>query len=305
MAEGQGLFSGLTNLPVFEGVPNPERSRALLEAGLAMMQPQDPLRGTDLTQLTGGVSAGLQSLDRQRGERKQDEVTAFDQMISGRGADTADRGVDVQQQQADTGVLRQEADQTSQEAAAALGQDQLAQAEKEWTENGSNRKATAALANAKAKYWDRMPTEGSEATATSLKIAQHLAKMNQMWAADQALPITERRFLGKEDPQLIDEAWGALDVRQGLASSEALGIIATNTQDAAQTGQNVLAATDPNAATAQPQRTPESDAKANEMAAWTAEQWKAVRDGEENPEINQLLLMYPGIRARAIALLSE
>lgn len=85
-----GLLDGLQNLPVFEGRPEEDRRRALLEAGLAMMQPQDALMGENpLTQLSGGVTAGLTSLDRTDAQNRAADQQAFQNIITGQQADAA------------------------------------------------------------------------------------------------------------------------------------------------------------------------------------------------------------------------
>ena len=300
MADGQGMLSSLNNLPVFQGVPDQERQRALLEAGLAMMQPYDQLSGSPLTQLTGGVSQGLQSLDTSRGERQaQDQLGVQNQLQQGMLNNDVTR----------TGILQQNAntDQAASEAQATNAAGTLEQAKTEWLEGGGNRDAQKALDYAKAKYYDRMPESGTGGSLSNadILINKHIAKLNSMWEIDKAKPITEQRFVSKSDPLLVDEAWGALTVREGVAGSEALGVISQNTRDAAATGRKLLAATDPNAVAGQQPRSPEDIQMAQNMATWTKEQWAAVAAGPDNPEINRLLLAFPGVHARARAMLAE
>lgn len=300
MADGQGMLSSLNNLPVFQGVPDQERQRALLEAGLAMMQPYDQLSGSPLTQLTGGVSQGLQSLDTSRGERQaQAQLGVQNQLQQGMLNNDVTR----------TGILQQNADtdQAASEAQATNAAGTLEQAKTEWLEGGKSRTAQQALDYAKAKYYDRMPESGTGGSLSSadIMINKHIAKLNAMWDIDKAKPITEQRFASKSDPLLVDEAWGALTVREGVAGSEALGVISQNTTDAAATGRNLIAATDPNAVAGQQPRSPEDIQMAQNMATWTKEQWAAVAAGPDNPEINRLLLAFPGVRARARAMLAE
>lgn len=306
MANGN-IFSGLNDLPVFEGRTDEDTRRALLASGLALMQPVNPLTGGGaLGQLGGGIQAGLDSLDTT--ERKNTALTQQDFLnsIATRGAVTDERrttvdeaGVPIDQQQADT-------QKAAEEAAAATAKGNLEEEIRQFNRGGLDRAAERALKSSKAKYYDRLPEAGIAGRATSASNiqAQHIAKMNSLWEIDQAKSPLEQQFDGKDDPLLIDSAWRDVVVREGLAGSEALGIIATGGDDAAAIGANVAAAADPGLSGLRGIPSPEERLKAEEAMGWTAEQWReAVRSND--PLADRLLQLFPGLLRKAKSELSQ
>lgn len=305
MNEGQGLLSGLTQLPVMNGVPDPERNRALLEAGLAMMQPQDPLEGGGaLTQFSGGVNAGLESLDTQRHERQGLDQLATDNILKQGTLDNSVARTEILARDVDSqGVARARAADTA-DANAATSSGQLDQAIFEFNVEGADRAADRGLTYAKTKYWNRMPEAGgllgNRSEADNVQ-ARHVARMNALWQADQRLGPLEQRFTGKDDPALVDEAWIGVDIVKPLAGNESIPVLSDNPLQAAASGQRSMANAAPHTTS---RRTPELDVKAEKALSFTKEQWEAIRDNPAGmAEMAEVLNVYPGIRAQAQKLL--
>lgn len=304
MASGN-LFSGLDNLAIFEDTPDPERRRALMEAGLAMMQQQGG-DGGFVSQVGGGVQAGLASLDQQEQQRFNRGQLDFQNMITERGAVTDERRAGTGEVNAQTGQQVADTGETQVENQDAQAKATLDEKIREWDREGLDRAATRGLVYAKSKYWDRMPTTGSAAgpTQASVIMQQHMDKMESLWIIDQKKSPIDQEYTNKGDPLLVDAAWRDVVVREGLAGSEALGLIASDTADAAAMGGNVAAVADPGLASLKSIATPEEKIQAETAMTWTAEQWReAVRTND--PIADRLLQLFPGLMNQARTALAQ
>jgi hypothetical protein len=342
-----GLLSGLQNLAVFDNVPDSERDRALIQAGLGMMQPQnEAVGGGPLTQLTGGIQAGLSSLDRSEDRRFAEEQRQSDNLISGRAATVgerragtgenlalvADKNADTSlfsAESADTiGTQNAETNATNATNALALGteqnviagqnadtsaqnattgQEQLAEAARQFDAQLGNRFASKTLDIAKAEYYRRMPEARggsvSEATITDMHIK---AKILGLLAADR-LKGVNAQYSGADDPVLIDQAITEVIMLKGQAGTD-LGLI-TQTGDGQAVGERNTNIAAPGLAGLRNDlgfsKTPELDVNAEAAMQFTPERWQAIVSGDVSEAdaamIDQLLDNYPAVRRAAAA----
>lgn len=183
------IFEGLQNLAIFEGQPEETRRRALLEAGLALMTPQKG--GHPLASLQGGVSAGLTALDRETAKRAAAEQQQFTNRISQQKANAGTTQARAAAESVD--VNRQQVSNTFE-----VERKKIEETMRQFDGETDVRKAKSVLDYAKARYWDRMPTQGGAGgrTAADNVASQHVAKMAAMYAEDQALPPLQQRLQG-------------------------------------------------------------------------------------------------------------
>lgn len=307
MADGQShnLFSGLDNLAIFEDTPDPERRRAIMQAGLAMMQ-QQPGGGGFVSQVGGGIQTGLDSLDTQEQQRFNRGQLDFQNMITERGAVTDERRAGTGEVNAETGQQVAGTGQTQVENQDAQAKATLDEKVRQWNREGLDRAAQRGLDKAKAKYWDRMPEGGigGRPSATDALFAEHVAKMNALWDIDQQKSPLEQQFSDKDDDILIDMAWRDITLRKGTAGNEALALMAVGTQDAAEVGVRAAAVADPGLASLANIATPEERTQADLAMKWTAEQWQeAIRTND--PIADRLLKLFPGLLRQAQATLGQ
>jgi len=297
------LFSGLDNLAIFEGVPDDVRRRALIDTGLAMLQPQGP-EGSAITQIGGGIEAGLASLDDAEQQSFNRNQLDFQNMITQRGAVTDERRAGTGEVNAQTGQQVATTGQTQVENQDTQATAALEEEIRQWNREGLDRAAQRGLDKAKSRYWDRMPEGGigGRPSATDALFAEHIAKMNSLWVLDQRKSPLEQQFSDKDDDILIDMAWRDITLRKGTAGNEALALMASGTQDAALVGQRAQAVADPGLAGLENISTPEQRTQAELAMNWTAEQWEEARRTKD-PTVDRLLNLFPGLFRRAQATL--
>jgi len=222
------IFDGLNNLPIFEGVAQPDRRRALLEAGLAMTQPFDPMTGNNLTQITGGVSAGLASLDQSDRKNTFKEQQAFDNIIKGRGATAEESRAES------AGVVADAAALNASTSEAAQGQTEV-----EFSAEKDLREAKVDLDKAQAEWLRRRfagdPSGASKVTAAMIDQTVIMAQMENLYAADPGKYTTPD---GKRNIALLTvQAFNDLHKAKGVADAEQLGFILDQGEGAAISGR--------------------------------------------------------------------
>lgn len=216
------LFDGLQNIPVFEGRTEEDRRSALLQAGLAMMQTPERGQGP-ISQIGGGIQAGLSDLDKTKAANTATEQQAFQNMITTQGAE------------ADT--TRAEAVQLT----AETGQDRLAQDVNEFTVKEGLRTAEIDLDKAQAEWlrrrWTGPPAGASGAvTAAMLENKVIEAQIVNLIRADPGKYTMEN---GQINYQLATvQAFNDLHKAKGLAGSDTLGLI-LGKGEAGEVGQNI------------------------------------------------------------------
>ena len=211
------IFDGLNNLPIFEGRSEEDRRRALLQAGLALTEPQDPLAGGNaLTQLAGGVSAGLQSLDITEAKNTATEQQAFDNIIAGRGATSEE--------------VRAFAAKTTSESTttvAETGQDRLAEVESQFDDEQALRDAKVLLdeetAAWMARRWTGPPGATSKVT-TATTNAQVIAAWKEVLFAKDEVRYSNPDG-SRNEAMLAVDAFGAMHKQVSVADAEQLAFI--------------------------------------------------------------------------------
>ncbi len=211
------IFDGLNNIPIFEGRSEEDRRRALLQAGLALTEPQDPLAGGNaLTQLAGGVSAGLQSLDITEAKNTATEQQAFENIIRGRGA-TAEE-------------VRAAAAKTTAESTttvAKTGAGGLAEEISQFDDLDSLRKAEILLKTKTAEWmarrWTGPPGATSKVTTASTN-AQVIEAWKQVLLAKD--PVKYTGADGQPNEAMLEvDAFGAMHKQSSVADAEQLAFI--------------------------------------------------------------------------------
>jgi len=224
------LFSGLSDLPVFEGRSEEDRRSALLATGLGLLQPQDPLAGGNaLTQLGGGVQAGLTSLDTTAATNRETEQQAFQNIITGRAAATDETRAESGQVVAEAAALNAETN------VAAQGQDVT-----EFSAEKGLREAKIDLNKAQAEWLRRRfagdPSASTKVTAAMLEDKVIQAQMENLLRSD---PEKYTLSDGKPNIALLTvQAFNDLHKAKGLAASEQLGLI-VNTGEAEEISGNI------------------------------------------------------------------
>ena len=226
------IFDGLSNLPIFEGASDEARRRALLNAGLAMMQPQGQFENT-IGSISTGISAGLQSLDQTRDREAATEQQQTDNVLRGRQVAASEQQADAQMMTAETGQQR-----AATEAAAQ------AEDARQFDLEGDLRAAKIDLDKAQAEWLRRRhdgTPAGSDGKVTPAMIDQSfvLARMENLYRADpQKYTLAD----GKRNVELLmDQAFLDLHRVTGTAGNENVPIIASSAEDAAGIGANVTA----------------------------------------------------------------
>ena len=216
------LFEGLQNIPVFEGRSEEDRRSALLQAGLALMQPPQ-LGGGPVAQVGGGIQAGLTDLDKTKAANAAADQQVFQNLITTQGA---------------------EADTTRAEAVALTaetGKGRLAQEVDEFSVEDGLRKAKINLDKAQAAWlkrrWSGPPAGASKAvTAAMLEDKVIQAQIVNLIRADPAKYTLEN---GDINYQLATvQAFNDLHKAKGLAGSDTLGFI-LDKGEAEVTGQTI------------------------------------------------------------------
>lgn len=209
------LFSGLNNLPIFEGRTDADTRRALLEAGLGMLAPQAP-GGNALTQIGGGIQAGLNSLDTTEATNTANEQAAFDNIIKGRGASSAE--------------VRATAAKTTSESTttvAETGANRQAQDAQEFKDEKILRDAKVLL-DTEVAGWMKRRWSGPPGATSKVTTAMTNADVITNWkkvllAAD---PVKYTLPDGTtNDAMLVVDAFGSMHKQTDTASSENLASI--------------------------------------------------------------------------------
>lgn len=208
------LFSGLNNLPIFEGRNEADTRRALLEAGLGMLQTQPP-SGNALTQIGGGISAGLASLDKTEARNTATEQQAFQNIIAGRGA-TSDE-------------IRAGAAKTTSESTttvAETGQARQEEVESQFDDEKALRDAKVLLDTETAAWMKRRWTGPPGATSkvtTATTNAQAIAAWKQVLYDKDPVKYTINGV--KNEAMLAVDAFGAMHKQVSVADAEQLAFI--------------------------------------------------------------------------------
>jgi hypothetical protein len=283
MAEGQGLLSGLSNLPIFEGVDEATKRRALLETGLALMQPQDPLSGGGpVAQLAGGVNAGLASLDEAELQAAQAKQLEFQNLIAQQAADadTTRSGASVTQAEASTS-------QAATQAQAVENQNLQAIADRDETIRQFD--AAEALRDAKVDLdtaqaeWLRRRHDGTP-LATSGKITEATinksfveSRMENLFRADPdkyTLPNGDKNLT-----LLMDQAFLDLHRATGTAGSDQIGFVAEGADDASRIGENISSIQGQAPAPATPPIDPTASVPADTPVITSVREYEALPSG--------------------------
>lgn len=214
----------LEDLPVFEGQPDEAKQRAILQFGLGLMQPQNPITGGGpLAAFSDSVQAGLGSLDQDEAKRAAADQQVFQNLITSRSAtDTENR----------TGILETSADGTvaSQEAASKLGIDTLANDVTEHTVTKALSVAKINLDTAQAEWlrrrWTGPPSgsSGGNITAAMLEDKVIKSQMVNLIRADPAKYTLQNGELNLELAMM--QAFNDLHKGKGVAGSDTIGLIA-------------------------------------------------------------------------------
>lgn len=162
--DGGGLLDSLKNidLPIFEGVPDKDKQRALLTTALELMRPQDPLKG-------GGDGQIVEALSRAAGAGLGELDTRQDRGIQQGAQDVTNRvGESTIQLNRDRGESRVRTSKAN-ESNAAVNVTQEARAASEFNENQALREATADLRVAEAE-WLRRRHDGTPAGNKSAEL---------------------------------------------------------------------------------------------------------------------------------------
>lgn len=251
MANGEGLMSGLNNLPIFEGQPDEAKRRALISAGLALLEPSPATNQTSLGAAFGNsVGAGLNSLDQDAALARAGEQQTFENLITSRQTGVQEAGVPIDQQRADASTTN------AQTGAAAE-----VRATSEFTNQQPQRDAQALLDEAKAKWFDERSRNPGGA-AGKKNSAEIEAELQGAIANNLKLSDPERYQTGT-DPQ-GNPIWNEDLARQdafveferitGTAANENLAVIISNEAKGGETIENVRSvlgqAPLPNSATA-------------------------------------------------------
>lgn len=219
------IFDGLNNLPIFEGRSDPDRRRALLETGLALTAPQDPLAGGNaLTQLSGGVSAGLASLDKTERKNTATEQQAFENIITGRSAATDETRAEAAQVNAEAAALNSE---TNKGIAG--------EAVREFNIRKGLRDAKIDLDKAQAEWLRRRfagdPSGAGKVTTALIEESVIEAEMANLLASDPALYTLAN---GKPNMSLLTvQAFSNMHKIKGVAGTENLASILQSGEGAA------------------------------------------------------------------------
>lgn len=310
-------LSWLQSLGVFEGRSLPDRNSALLQAGLAMMQAPKG-GGGGVAQIAGGIQAGLSDLDKTSAETSAQTQQVFQNTIAQQGAEanteraaasttTADSStVTAETGQVNATTNQQEATtrEATQVAAEALGKAQLEEHIVQFKAHFDTRAAQAAKDFAQGRMFDRLP-DGSKRTTTEATNTEKKfqAKLGELWVLDQAKNALDKQYSSQEDPVLHNAAWGAIEIRKGLANAENIGLVAADTTDATRQGQNVQAFADPTSAGSQSiAATPEERSIATQMMVWSKIRWQQAIDSND-PQAEAMLNKFPGLKAHAVAIL--
>lgn len=209
------IFSGLNNLPVFEGRSDADTRRALLETGLGLLQPQPP-GGNALTQIGGGITRGLESLDTTEAKNTATEQQAFENIIRGRGA----AAEEVRAQAAATTAA-------STTTVAETGAGGLEEEISQFDDLDSLRKAEILLKTKTAEWmarrWTGPPGATSKVTTASTN-AQVIEAWKQVLLAKD--PVKYTGADGQPNNAMLEvDAFGAMHKQVSVADAEQLAFI--------------------------------------------------------------------------------
>lgn len=227
-------LNALQNLNVFDGTPVNMRNRALLQAGLQMLQPIQP-GGNALTGIGSGVAAGLQSLDTSRANAARSEQQGFDNRIQERTVSTTEQDT--------TSKAERRASQTRNEASVAD------ETKRQFNEEAGLRQAEELERRANAAYKDRMPAEAGGTTSEAQNFADLVkTKAMAIWKADQAKGLYGQ-YTDLNDPFLQDRAMTEAFQLKGMSGNDSLPLVAQDAQEAVGLGQRAGQISSPGTAT--------------------------------------------------------
>ncbi len=219
----------LEDLPVFDDQPDDARSRAILQFGLGLMQPQNPITGGGpLAAFGNSVQAGLGSLDQDEAKRAAADQQVFQNLItSGKLADSENR-TGILGQNADTNLISAEGTVASQEAASKLGVDKLAEASGQFDDEKALRDAKVLLDTETAGWMKRRytgPPGGPAGTTTTATINQDVIDnwKRVLYDADPVLYTNPDGSINMA--MLAVQAYANMKKQDKTAGSDVLGMI--------------------------------------------------------------------------------
>jgi hypothetical protein len=225
------LVDGLNNLPIFEGVPDADRSRAIITAGLSMLQPRNPVtQGGGLQAVGGGIADGLASLDGSAARRASASQQAFDNTIATQDANSRTTSAEASATTANAATtnaetnaagVAEEARQFNAEAALRDADVDLKKAEAAWL----------------ARRHDGSPAGSGSVTQAQLDKAEVEARMEVLVGQD---PTRYTLPDGSTNAALaMTDAFQSIYVEKGLLSNEGLAVITDTPGAGEETRQNV------------------------------------------------------------------
>ena len=309
MADGEGLFSGLSNLPIFEGRPEDEVRRALLATGLGLMQPQNPLTGGAVTQLTGGIQAGLESLDTTEAKRLEQDAARRADILRG-------REVTAEEERARAATTTAEAAATSAEGRVTAASEALAEEARQFDALEVLRASEIDLNTANAEWLRRRfggdPSTAARLTAAGLDRQDIEARIQNLYRAnpERYSFVDENGVVTKNIALLTEDAFNDHYIAKGIITNENLPIIARDPADAERLRQRIRElqgipeepAADFQDIVQQQQQDNADQLVVQSMQTWTAEEWQQKIDlppeSEERKNILRLVSV-PGSPANA------
>lgn len=217
----------LEELPVFDDQPDEARSRAILQFGLGLMQPQNPITGGGpLAAFGNSVQAGLGSLDQDEAKRAAADQQVFQNLIStGKLADSENR----------TEILGQKADteQKSKEGDTALGVASLAVQVDEFSSESELRAAKVELDKANAAWlkrrWSGPPNSAGKVTKAITNAMAIDANIEVLYAANKAKYTKADGTRNKDLLYVV--AFNAVAKATGLADSDMMALIVNSEKE--------------------------------------------------------------------------
>jgi hypothetical protein len=308
-AADPNTLNALQNLGLFGNRPVEDRNRALLLAGLQMMQPTQT--GGFFEGLGGGIQTGIQSLDKtdeaaraakQQGFSNQIEqqkanatTTTANAATTNAGANVTNAGANVSN--AASNATNAETNKTKAAGELELERKKIAQTAKEWNEGLSQREANEIETISKANLNNRMPviTPGKEASINeaSLMKDQHSNQMAVLWLEDQQRGINSV-YSGKSDPRLVNDAWNVVLARAGSTSSPGnIGIVANTERGGQELNEATVAATTGGLTTSQA-LTPQEAVQFQALQTYTDQDWVNAIN-QNDPAVLNLITKRPGL----------
>lgn len=217
------ILAGLSNLGPLRGRSDEDKSRAILAAGLSMLEPRSAIAGSGFLEPLGeGVTAGLQELDTREDRRfaQGDQLAQRGAVISGAAAET---------QRADAATTASEARTLESQTGAAREEREGA----EFAATQVDRDAVNALRAAEAAWLARRYSgEPAGSQAAELDQARVTATVQSLMADN---PDRYRRADGTANQALaLVDAYKTMGFDE-LLKNDALAVILENAQE----GQDV------------------------------------------------------------------